>query len=176
MKLVITLASLFLTLNAVAGTGDYGSVGGARPSSVTSTSDKIEKFNSQASAMTIVDLCRTLATNNSGVEWGKSGSKVNCYKTPEGLVEIRAQNSKGILSLYANPSDKTVIEFMGSDEIHRYTNNLGQSLYLQLSFVNEGQRMTLGGVLQEGHYRPDMTIVSGSSRIRVGFYIQDFAQ
>lgn len=165
---------MLLSAHAFGGTGDFGSVGGSRPASVVSTIDQIEVFNSQQYAMTMERLCETLSPKNPRLNWGKSGSKLTCFQTPEGLIELRAENKEGVLSIYANPTDKTVIEYFGSDEIHRYSNDQRQSLYIQLSFVNEKIRRTMFGVEEVGHYRPDIRLRSGNSSIRIGYYIQEF--
>ncbi|MBO9665390.1 MAG: hypothetical protein J7501_01080 [Bdellovibrio sp.] len=176
MKLLMTMASLVLAANAYAGTGDYGSAGSA-PASVNSTIDQIEKVNSQADALSILDLCRILSTKNDSIEWGKAGVQIKCYQTVKGLIEIRATNSQGTLSVFANRYDKTVLETTGADEIHRYSNDLGQSLVVVLSFSHTGERVVPGqGVLEMGVYRPDISLYSGSSKIRVGYYIQEFVK
>jgi hypothetical protein len=177
MKLLMTMASLVLAANAYAGTGDYGSAGDAAPASVNSTIDRIQKFNAQADAPSILELCRMLATKNDRVSWGKEGIQIKCYQTIKGLIEIRATNSEGTLSIFANRNDKTVIEFNGDDDHYVYTNDLGQKLLVMMSWENSGTRLIPGvGVEKKGFYKPDIYLFSGSSKIRVGAYIQEFVK
>lgn len=142
------------------------------PTAVVSTSDKIQIFNPQNDALDFNKLCDLIAQDS--IEIGKKSS-LSCTKHPNDIVELIGSNNLGTLSIFANATDKTVIEYMGSDITHRYTNNLNQSMNMQLSFVNEGVgRTRTGEALEKGHYRGDIYLFNEKSRIRVGYYIQEF--
>ncbi len=169
MKFILMITSLILSVSAVAGTGDFGSVGGPRPASVTSTSELLKNGDA---AVTIADLCQMLAPKNKNVEWGSQGAQVRCLKTPEGLIEIRAKNNLGSLSVYANASDTLVTQFYAMDDFYKYSNNLGQYLYVSLKSVDEVTDFPE----RKFHFRPDVLLSSGSSSIQVGYYFQEFKQ
>lgn len=157
-------------VSAFAGTGDVGSVGGAVPTSVKSTSDQIEQFSPQSRAVTIAQLCQIFGQDN--LDWGKAGSKIKCINAGNGIIELRGANERGTLSIFANAGDKTVLEYFGDDEIHQYQNNLGQALRVQFVMVTTSVRNDRGSAKVDGYFRVDalMGDKNTNSRLRVGYF------
>lgn len=171
MKCALFLSVLVMSLNVFAGNGDFGSVGGTKPSSVRSTSNKIQTYNSQKNALSIKDVCVVVSVENPRLDWGKYKGTFDCATTRDGLIELRGI-SKGVqFSVFANPSDMTVLEYNGETEVYRYTNDLGQYIVISMSFVNERiKRGIFGTIEQVGKYRPDIMMGNESVKVRAGYY------
>ena len=126
-------------------------------------------YNSQSEALTMATVCQILEKRKADL--GKTTS-VRCAAKQNGIMEMTASDSKTnkTKSILFNMTDKTVIEYRGSDQVHYYKNNLGQTLLLNLSFVNNGQVLTYDGVLVKGWYRVDMFLRDSAGANRFGFY------
>ena len=126
-------------------------------------------YNSQSEALTMQNLCRILEKNKADL--GKTTS-VRCIARQAGIMEMVASDSRTnkTKSILFNMDDKTVIEYRGPDQVHNYMNNLGQQLFLNLNFVNNGQVLTNDGVLIKGWYRADFFIRDNTGENRFGYY------
>ena len=126
-------------------------------------------YNSQSEALTMATVCQILEKRKADL--GKTSS-VRCAAKQNGIMEMTAFDTKTnkTKSILFNKTDKTVIEYRGSDQVHYYMNNLGQSFLLNLSFVNNGQVLTYDGVLVKGWYRADMFLRDGAGENRFGYY------
>ena len=126
-------------------------------------------YNSQSEALTMSTVCRILETRKADL--GKTTS-VRCVAKQNGVMELVASDSKTnkTKSILFNKTDKTVIEYRGSDQVHNYMNNLGQHFFLNLSFVNNGQVLTYDGVLVKGWYRVDFYLRDSAGENRFGYY------
>lgn len=166
----VSLITSLVCVSVFAGTGDVGSVGGAVPTSVKSTTDQIEQFSPQNRAVTIAQLCQILTQDN--LDWGKAGSKIKCFNAGHGLIELRGANARGTMSIFANANDKTVYEDFGDSPIQQYQNNLGQSLRIQFNMVTTSVRNSHGEAVLNGYFRVDalMSDQNTNSRLRVGYF------
>lgn len=159
MKTIFALVLLSLQISAFAAPN------------VVSTTNKIRVYNSQADALNIKTICKLV--NEKEWDMGEK-SALSCKNLENGVVEITGKNRFGELSILANATDKTVIEYNG-DPHYKYQNNLNESMLIVLSFVNTGIRNTPFGIAENGYYRGDVYLRKGKTgMIRVGYYIQDF--
>ena len=126
-------------------------------------------YNSQSEALTMATVCQILEKRKADL--GKTTS-VRCAARQNGIMEMTASDTKTnkTKSILFNMTDKTVIEYRGSDQVHYYMNNLGQTLLLNLSFVNNGQVLTYDGVLVKGWYRVDLFLRDSAGENRFGYY------
>ena len=126
-------------------------------------------YNSQSEALTMSAVCQILEKRKADL--GKTTS-VRCVAGQNGVMELVASDSKTnkTKSILFNKTDKTVIEYRGSDQVHNYMNNLGQHFFLNLSFVNNGQVLTYDGVLVKGWYRVDFYLRDSAGENRFGYY------
>jgi hypothetical protein len=173
MKSLLTSILVMLTSAAVLaadldGTGDIGSVGGVVPMSVISTSDKIQQYSPQHRAVTIFELCKVLSQKD--FDWGKNPSQITCAQVRPGILALTGRSQKGAVVIYANATDKTVIEYFGDSDIQQYQNNLGQSFSITFEAVNTGVKNVHGAAVVQGYYKVDAYMRSGQNNLRIGAY------
>lgn len=142
----------------------------ANPAEVISTTPPSDPAHVR-DILTIEQMCSTFKN----VDMGRK-STIECRMKQSGskkIVEIRATNELGTLSISANAQDPMNVEFYG-DPMYYYTNNLNQRIVVRFDQVNTGVRRTNEGTFIDGYYRADIRLQNGKQFIRVGAYIQDF--
>ncbi|MCM2279765.1 MAG: hypothetical protein NDJ89_16955 [Oligoflexia bacterium] len=72
--------------------------------------------------------------------------------------------------MLAHAGDKLVLEYFGDNEIHRYRNSLGQSLLVELTWVNSGVICGADGAVVKGSYRADLILEEAKGRFRFGYF------
>ncbi len=138
---------------------------------VESRTSEIQIYNSQVSAKTVAELCNLL--NQSNIDMGKKAT-IKCKSLGRDVIEMRASLGTKSVAVLAKGSDKVVLEFSGSDEIHTYLNNLGQFFNIKFDFVNTGVRTRNGITVAEGTYRLDAVFKNSKESIRAGYYINSY--
>jgi hypothetical protein len=153
---VLFFASLALPVNAFAA------------QKVESRISDIQTYNSQSSALSFQQLCEVFSKKT--LDLGKRAS-AGCQNQGNGVVKVTVSSTEGLrASILANATDKLVVEYRGSDEVHSYVNNLNQYFVIDLSFVNTGVSRSPQGPLENGFYRGDIRISNAEGRYRFGYY------
>lgn len=138
------------------------------PAAVKSTSDNIEQYSPQSRALTMQQLCDLLTEKNYETD-GKSD--LTCSSHPGNLIEFKGdvvgQTSE---SIFANKTDVTIYEAFGDNDIHRYMNDLGQYLSVELIAVNTAVVKSPRGPEVKGFFRLDATVSTGKAWLRVGYF------
>lgn len=159
--LVQIVAGLFIVHFSLSATA-------AVPTSVRSTSNEIPVYSPQARALTMKRLCEVVTDGS--FDLGKASS-ITCVAHPGDIIEIKGSvDGRESISVFANASDKTVLEFMGDNEFHRYQNDLNQTLSFEFVWVNTGTRQTTGGVQTLGYNRLDGYMTDSGKKLRIGFF------
>lgn len=134
---------------------------------VESRTSEIPTYNSQASALTIADLCRVLSQDSVAL----GPAKVTCKTGDDGVLTFSASKGDLAASVLANASDKLVLEYRGEGESHEYKNNRGQTLLVIFDFVASGTHRTSdGSTYVDGSFRADLLIGTSEGRFRFGYY------
>lgn len=134
------------------------------PTSVKSAITQIMRSRlSQEKALSVTDLCHLMRPNNKELHWGKAEFTLKCTHTPQGLVQIAAENSLGQVSVFANPTDITLVEEFDGDYSYEYLNDLDQRLYLKLTYKKDPSGETAG------FYTADLSLRDRAAKIRIGY-------
>lgn len=141
----------------------------AEAPAVESRTGEIPTYNSQASALTIADLCRVMS--DGGADLGPA--KVSCSIGPRDVVTFAASKGDLAASILANASDKLALEYEGDGESHEYKNNLGESLRVKFDFVAHGTHQTTDGTMVDGSFRADIFIENAEGYFRFGYYFNE---
>jgi len=135
---------------------------------VESRISEIPVYNSQARAITIGNLCAILKQGT--VDLGKK-ARASCQNAGGGVIQVNFSSGSLKAAILGNATDKMVVEYRGSDEIHSYLNNLGQSLQMNFEFVNTGTSPAPGGGgIEHGYYRGDVYVANSDGRFRFGYF------
>lgn len=159
------LGAVGCSANGDEATGAAGQASSQAEAPVESRTSEIPTYNSQASALTIADLCRVLIGGS--VALGEA--TVTCT-TDDGVTTLSASKGDLTASVLANASDKLVLEYRGDDESHEYKNNRGQTLLVRFDFTTSGTRRTADGTYVDGSFRADLLMGTSEGNFRFGYY------
>jgi len=136
-----------------------------------SRTEEIDSFNSQARAMTMLEICKLIQSKD--VNWGTKSS-LSCKVNDDSTLTIVGISSKGKSKIDAISVDKAVIEFFGFDEIHQYKNDQNESIKIVIELVPTKTKRWFDGILIKGKFRGTAIFNDQTDKVhKIGYYIQN---